>query len=240
MSTVISFATGIKEPKITQPQNQTLFITRKQLNLESFQLTEDMMASGRNWERWLKDFEIQAQYYGIRDPGEKKQALLVFGRREVTICEDSRPDLDNNRDVYERMVEKLNNHFVPRKNKHHARFRLRQNQQKSHQTIMQFYLECRGLVRDGLYGNMEDELLLDQLIFEIKDDWLRERAIEEEWNFRRFLEVASRQLASSRQEDEISRGINIKKEPEDDERIKKNQTQQPNEENARCPGISKW
>ena len=68
---------------------------------------------------------------------------------------------------------------------------------------------------------------------------MRERAIEEEWNFRRFLEVASRQLASSRQEDEISGGINIKKEPEDDERIKKNQTQQPNEENARCPGISK-
>ena len=212
---------------MTQPQNQTLFITHKQSNLEPFQLTEGMMASGRNWERWLKDFKRQAQYYGIRDPEEKKQAILVFGGREVTICEDSRPDLDNNRDVYERMVEKLNNHFVPRKNKHHARFRLQQNQQKSHQTIMQFYLECRELVRDCQYGNMEDELLLDHLIFEIKDDRLRERAIEEEWSFRRFLEVASRQLASSRQEDEISGGINIKKEPEDDERIKKIKRKNP-------------
>ena len=78
---------------------------------------------------------------------KKKQALVVFGGREVTICEDSLPDLDNNGDVHERMFQKHNNHFVPRKNKRHARFRLRQNQQKSHQTIMQFYLECRELVR---------------------------------------------------------------------------------------------
>ena len=119
------------------------------------------------------------------------------------------------------MVQKLNNHFVPRKNNRHARFRLRQNQQKSHQTIMQFYLECRELVRDCQYRNMEDELLLDHLIFEIKNDRLREKAIEEEWNLQKFLEVASRQLASSRQADEIGGNINIKKEHEDDERIRK-------------------
>ena len=76
-------------------------------------------------------------------------------------------------------------------------------------------------MRDCQYGNMEDELLLDHLIFEIKNDRLREKAIEEEWNLQRFLEVASRQLASSRQADEISGSINIKKEPEDDERIRK-------------------
>ena len=69
---------------MTQPQNQTLLITHKQLNLQPFQLTEDIMASGRNWDRWLKDFERQAQYYGIRDPEERKQPLLVFGGREVT------------------------------------------------------------------------------------------------------------------------------------------------------------
>ena len=68
---------------------------------------------------------------------------------------------------------------------------------------------------------MEDEFLLDHLVFEIKNDRLREKAIEEEWNLQRFLEVASRQLASSRQADEISGSINIKKEPEDDERIRK-------------------
>ena len=132
LNTVISLATGIKESKMTQPQNKTLFITHKQLNLQLFQLTEDIMASGWNWERWLKDFQRQAQYHGIRDPEEKKQALVVFGGREATICEDSLSELDNNGDVYERMFQKHNNHFVPRKNKRHARFRLRQNQQKSH------------------------------------------------------------------------------------------------------------
>ena len=64
----------------------------------------------------------------MRDPEEKKQALLAFAGIEVTIREDSLPDLDSNGDVYERMVQKLNNHFVPRKNKRHARFRLWQNQ----------------------------------------------------------------------------------------------------------------
>ena len=201
-----------------QPQNQTLFITHNQLNLQPFQLIENIMASGRNW--WLKDFERQAQYYGIRDR-KKRSKDFHYLVEEKLPCEDSLPDLDNHGDFYERMVQKLNNHFEPRKNKRHARFRLRQNQQKSRQTIMQFYLECRELVRDCQYGNMEDELLLDHLIFEIKNDRLREKAIEEEWNLQRFLEVASRQLASSRQADEISGSINIKKEPEDVDRIRK-------------------
>ena len=86
---------------------------------------------------------------------------------------------------------------------------------------MHFYLECRELVRDCQFGSMEDESLLDDLIFEIKNDRLREKAIEEEWNLQRFLEVASRQLASSRQADEISGSINIKEEPEDDKGIRK-------------------
>ena len=72
----------------------------------------------------LKDPKKQVQYYGIRDPEEIKQALEVFGGGVITICEYSLPDLDSNGDVYERMDQKLNNHFVPRKNKYHARFRL--------------------------------------------------------------------------------------------------------------------
>ena len=68
---------------------------------------------------------------------------------------------------------------------------------------------------------MKDELLLHHLIFEIKDDRLWEKAIEEKWDLQRSLEVASRQVASSRQTDEISGSINIKKESEDDESIRK-------------------
>ena len=68
---------------------------------------------------------------------------------------------------------------------------------------------------------MKDELLLHHLIFEIKDDRLWEKAIEEEWDLQRSLEVASRQVASSRQTDEISGSINIKKESEDDDSIRK-------------------
>ena len=104
-----------------QPQNQTLFITHNQLNLQPFQLIEDIMVSGRNW--WLKDFEGQAQYYGIRDR-KKRSKDFQYLVEEKLPCEDSLPELDNHGDVYERMVQKLNNHFEPRKNKRHARFRL--------------------------------------------------------------------------------------------------------------------
>ena len=99
------------------------------------------------------------------------------------------PDLDSNGDVYERMTQKLNNHFVLRKYQRRARFRLRQNQQKSHQTLMKFYLECGELRTECQYENMEDEFLLERLIFEVKDDKLRERTMEEELNFQRFLDV---------------------------------------------------
>lgn len=54
---------------------------------------------------------------------------------------------------------------------------------------MGFYPECREFVRKCQYGNMKDKLLLDHLTFEVKDDKLRERAIEYEWNFQRCLDV---------------------------------------------------
>ena len=41
-------------------------------------------------------------------------------------------------------------------------------------------MQGRELVRDGQYGNMGDELLLDHLIFKVKDDRLKEEAIKEE------------------------------------------------------------
>ena len=88
---------------------------------------------------------------------------------------------------------------------------------------------------------MEDELLLDHLDFEVQDDRLREKAIEEEWSLQRFLEVTSSQLASSRQTNEISGSINIKKEPEDDERIKKikHKNSKKRMQNAQEPGCDR-
>lgn len=61
---------------------------------------------------------------------------------------------------------------------------------------MGFYPECREFVRKCQYGNMKDKLLLDHLTFEVKDDKLRERAIEEERKLQRFLEVASKLTSS--------------------------------------------
>ena len=82
-----------------QLQNQTLLITHKQLNLEPIQFSEDIMESGQNWERYTKISERKVQYYDIIDPEKKKQALLVFYGREVTICEYSLPDLESNGDL---------------------------------------------------------------------------------------------------------------------------------------------
>lgn len=76
---------------------------------------------GKAWEEWLEGIERELRYFKIAEAVDKKDAIIIYGGKEIGRLEKSLPDPEIE-DVYEKLRTKLNNHFTPKKSKHHARY----------------------------------------------------------------------------------------------------------------------
>ena len=64
-------------------------------------------------------------YFNIADQANKKDALIIYGERELARLEKSLPNpTDPNicMNEYDKLKAKLNNYFTPKRNKHYARY----------------------------------------------------------------------------------------------------------------------
>lgn len=89
-------------------------------NLRSlpFIAREEPCETGNAWEEWLEGIEREFRYFNIKDPVDKKDALIIYGGKEVARLEKNLPNLaDSN--TYEKLQTKLKNHYLPKKNKHY-------------------------------------------------------------------------------------------------------------------------
>ena len=73
------------------------------------------------WEEWLEGIEREFRYFRITEAVDKKDAIIIYGGKEIARLGKSLPDPEVE-DVYLKLRTKLNDHFTPKKNKHHARY----------------------------------------------------------------------------------------------------------------------
>ena len=65
------------------------------------------------------------RFFRIADLTDKKDALIIYGGSEIARLEKSLPDPEDPRrklDGYQKLRVKRNAHFIPKKNKHYARY----------------------------------------------------------------------------------------------------------------------
>ena len=96
----------------------------RNLKTAPFTHSEDPIATGRTWEEWLYGTEREFRYFQITEDEDKKDALIIFGGREIDRLEKSLSDpvADPPVDAYKKLKNKLNDYFMTKKNIHHARF----------------------------------------------------------------------------------------------------------------------
>ena len=103
-------------------------ITTETRNLRAlpFLITEDQLSTGKKWEDWLEAIEREVRYFKIINPLDKKDALIIYGGKEISRLEKSLPDPTGegaeSLNEYEKLRKKLNDYFLPKRNKHHARY----------------------------------------------------------------------------------------------------------------------
>ena len=96
----------------------------KSLKIEPFKIPENPLEIGRAWKGWIEDFEEERSYFEITEVKDQVSALKIYGSQEIKNLARNLPDATPvvGDDNYKKLKRKLNNHFLPKKSKHHARY----------------------------------------------------------------------------------------------------------------------
>ena len=155
-----------------------------------FQITEDQLSTGKEWEDWLEAIEREFRYFKLSNPIDKKDALIIYGRKEIAQLEKSLPDpTEESLNENEKLRKKLNNYFMPKRNKHHARYIFLKSKPLAGETTVTYATRLREKAQDCEFGTATqcDEHILEHLIQTIKNESLIQRCISKGWNLSQFL-----------------------------------------------------
>ncbi len=94
----------------------------RNLRTQPFVIPDEANSVGKAWEEWLEGIEHEFRYFRITQAIDKKDAIIIYGEKEIARLEKILPDPETAEDVYLKLRTKLNDHFTPKKNKHHARY----------------------------------------------------------------------------------------------------------------------
>lgn len=93
----------------------TTIISTENRNLRAlpFTPTEDQLSTGKMWEEWLEEIECELRYFRITKPQDMKDALIIYGGREIARLERILLNPDDYKKL--RQILKLNDYFLPKK-----------------------------------------------------------------------------------------------------------------------------
>ena len=112
--------------------------TGKALKIQPFKIPENPLEIGRAWDEWIEDFEDELHYFEIKDVKDQVSALKIYGGNEIKRLARNLPDTAEGDNDYQKLKQKLNNYFLPKKNKHHARYIFPKQQTRAGESIMTY------------------------------------------------------------------------------------------------------
>ena len=177
-------------------ENNTVTIMNGSRNLRTlpFIPPEDQLSVGKAWEDWLEEIEREFRYFKITSAQEQKDATIIYGGQEIARLARSLSDPEDPNgeiDEHYKLQEKLYDYFVPKKNKHFARYIFLKIRPEIKETKIAYAARLREKAHDGCnFGSMCDERILQHLIQTIEDRALIQKCISKSWTLQEFLTAA--------------------------------------------------
>ena len=189
-------------------------VTTETRNLRAlpFLPTEDQLSTGKAWEEWLEDIEREFRYFRISNPADRKDAMIIYGGKELARLEKSLPDPVGDLNEYEKLRMKLNDYFSPKRNKHYARYMFLKMRPLAGETTVAYATRLREKAYDCEFGATFDDRILEHLIQTIENQQLIQKCISKSWQLSQFLLEAG-------QIEDILMQIHDMKEPQQDKYI---------------------
>ena len=119
--------------------------------------------------------------------------LKIYGGKETKKLARNLPDTAPvvGDDDYKKLKRKLDNRFLPKKNKHHGRFTFSKERPIEGESVITYAARLREKSKDCEFGEQTDDRILEHLIQTVKGSELVKRSIQKKWNLDQFLEEAS-------------------------------------------------
>ena len=184
---------AVEKLKVTAPGGPDL-------RIDAFTPPDDPLKVGKAWEEWLEDITEAMDYHELDADDKKLKALKQFCGKEVKRMIRSLPapvalpPVDGEavqESDYAKTIRKLNNHYIPKKNRHYAIFVFNSTRQKRDETIVTYSARLRERARDCEFGEQENQRILDHIVQTITDKALIRKTIHKQWDLDQLLTEAS-------------------------------------------------
>ncbi|VDI62133.1 Hypothetical predicted protein [Mytilus galloprovincialis] len=137
----------------------------------------------------MESIEREFRYSGITEPADKKDALIIYGGKIYSRLERSLRD-EEGEDEYKVLKNKLNKYYLPKKNKHHARYLFLKMKPFKDEYTVTYVMRLREKAHECEFEATCDERILEHCIQTITNQDLIKRAISKGWNLDKFVEEA--------------------------------------------------
>ena len=173
-------------------ENEAITIITESRNLRAlpFRPSEDQLSNGKAWEDWLDGIEREFRYFKITNALDKKDAMIIYGGQELARLEKSLPDPDGDLDVYQKLRKKLNDYYIPKRNKHYARYMFLKMRPTIGESTVAYATRLREKAYECDFGSNCDDRILEHLIQTIHNELLIQKCISKAWTLKEFLSEA--------------------------------------------------
>jgi hypothetical protein len=191
------------EPPPTAPTTVRVITETRNLRSPPFIAPEEPCATGNAWEEWLEGIEREFRYFKITDPIDKKDALIIYGGKPVAKLEKSLPNPEAG-NPYEKLRTKLNNHYLPKKNKRYARHQFLKLRPNPGESTSSYAARLREKATDCEFGDTHDDRILEHIIQTIENKTLIHKSINKARDLTQFLIEAAQMENIKRQVSDIT------------------------------------
>ena len=120
----------------------------KDIRMHAFLADSDSNETGRRWKKWRNELLTRFRYFRISRTQDRVDALHIYGGEQTRELIESlgsvpTPPSAENLNEYEKIITKLDNHFIPMVNPDCARSKLEKMCQNEGESVAQYHVRLR-------------------------------------------------------------------------------------------------
>ncbi|UYV60122.1 K02A2.6-like, partial [Cordylochernes scorpioides] len=156
----------------------------------------DLYSEYKHWMNSYLIYELASGVSTKKDDVKRATLLHCLGPQVQRIFFN----LPEEKDTYEKAKEALTKYFTPQKNIVSERFKFRQRKQNTDENIDSYVIALRELVKSCEFGNLEEDMIRDQIIEKCYNRQLKEKLLQQDnLNLQRTIEI-SRMFETAKEE----------------------------------------
>ena len=194
----------------TQPAHH-LTSGPKDIRMHAFTADTDPDETGRLWKKWKNELLTRFRYFRIPNIQDRVDALHIYGGERIRELIESLKDVplaspptSGEQNEFDKIIAKLDNHFIPMVNPDCARSKLDKMCQMKGESIAQYHVRLRLQVAKCSFAD-PDDAICSKILQTMSDKKLRREAMVKRYTLQQLLDHAANKEDIDRQAQDMEK-----------------------------------